>query len=175
MSLTDALRPARSSVTTLTLTTLMVSVSLMLLAGAAPAQGSLSLYDMSLAPLKVSVNGDDGGNIAQYLIRTEEYREAQTQLSFSGRCDSACTLFLSLAPEQICIRQDAYFRFHAPVAKSQRARRAAETALMERYPDWVRDWIAMKGGLRRHLMTMDSAYASKFVQPCAELLVAGNP
>jgi hypothetical protein len=104
MSLTDAIRSARFSVTRLTFTPLMVSISLLVLAGSARAQENLSLYDMSQAPLKVSVKGDDGGNIAQYIIRTEEYRDAQAQVSFAGRCDSACTLFLSLPPEQMCIQ-----------------------------------------------------------------------
>jgi hypothetical protein len=64
------------------------------------------------ARLAVSVKGNNGGNIAQYILRTEEYCAAQTQVSFAGRCDSACTLCLSLAPEQRCLRQHAYFRFH---------------------------------------------------------------
>lgn len=149
--------------------------SLIALTGASRAQESLSLYEMSFAPLDVSVKGDNGGNIAQYIIRTEEYRKAETHVSFEGRCDSACTLYLGLAPEQICIRQNAYFRFHAPNAKSQRVRLAAKTVLMERYPDWVKDWIFLHNGLRRYLVTMDFNYASRFIQPCTELKLASNP
>jgi hypothetical protein len=151
----------------------LVSISLIASTGASRAQ-DLSLYEMSFAPLAVSVNGDSGGNIAQYLVRTEEYRDAQTLVSFEGRCDSACTLYLSLAPEQICIGQNAYFRFHAPIAKSQRVQRMAIQVLMERYPYWVQDWIFQQGGLTRHLMTMDYAYASQFIQPCTELAIASN-
>ena len=149
--------------------TVMVSISLIAPTRATQAQENLSLYEMSFGPLAVSVKGDNGGNIAQYLLRTEEYRAAQTQVSFAGRCASACTLYLSLAPEQICLRQNAYFRFHAPIARSQRVQRMAMTVLMERYPDWVKDWILLQGGLTRQLITMDYAYARQFVQPCTEL------
>ena len=169
MRLTDAIPSVRLSVIRLAFSAIMVSISLIALAEVTRAEEPLSLYEMSFAPLAVSVNGDNGGNIAQYLLRTEEYRAAQTQVSFAGHCDSACTLYLSLAPEQICIRQHAYFRFHAPIAKSQRVQDMATAALMERYPDWVKDWISLQGGLTRHLMTMDYDYARQFVQPCTEL------
>jgi len=147
----------------------MVSISLIALTGAARAQEQLSIYEMTFAPLAVSVKDDSGGNIAQYIIRTEEYRATQTQVSFAGRCDSACTLYLNLEPEQLCIRQGAYFRFHAPTANSARVKRMAVAVMLERYPDWVKDWIFMKGGLGRRFMTMDYDYARQFVQPCPEL------
>ncbi len=169
MNLADAIQSARLFVTCLAFMTIMVSNSLFALTEVTRAQENLSLYEMSFDPLAVSVNGDSGGGIAQYILRTEEYRAAQTQVSFAGRCDSACTLYLSLAPEQICIRQHAYFRFHAPIANSRRVQRMAVAVLMERYPDWVKDWILLQGGLKRHLMTMDYAYARQFVQPCTEL------
>lgn len=169
MRLTNNNLPIRRSVTYIAYLALMVSISLISLMGVATAQEQLSIYEMSFAPLAVSVKGDNGGNVAQYLLRTEEYRAAQTRVSFAGRCDSACTLYLSLAPEQICIRQHAYFRFHAPIASSPRVQRMAAAVLLERYPDWVKDWISQQGGLTRHLMTMDYVYARQFVQPCTEL------
>lgn len=169
MRLSDTIQSMRHSDTYVAFLALMVSISLIALTGVTRAQEQLSIYEMSFAPLAVSVVGDNGGNIAQYILKTEEYRAAQTQVSFAGRCDSACTLYLSLAPEQICIRQHAYFRFHAPIANSRRVQRMAAAVLMERYPDWVKDWIFLQGGLTRHLMTMEYAYASQFVRPCTEL------
>jgi hypothetical protein len=169
----NAIPAARRSITWLALMTFMVSTLLIASSAASRAQ-DLSLYDLLLVPPAVSVSDNSGGNIAQYLARTEEYRETQTQVSFEGRCDSACTLYLSLAPEQICIGQNAYFRFHSPIANSQRVQRMAIQVLMERYPYWVQDWIFQQGGLTRHFMTMDYAYASQFIQPCTELAVASN-
>ena len=169
----NAIPAARRLTTCLAFMTFMVSISLIASTGASRAQ-DLSLYELLLVPPAVSVSGDSGGNIVQYLERTEEYRETQTQVAFEGRCDSACTLYLSLAPEQICMEQNAYFRFHAPIAKSHRVQRMATQVLMERYPLWVQDWIFQQGGLTRHFMTMDYAYASQFIQPCSELAVASN-
>ena len=159
----------RLSFTYITFLALMVSISVIVPTRVTSAQEQLSIYEMSLAPLAVSVDGDSGGNIAQYIIRTEEYRVAQTQVSFAGRCDSACTLYLNLAPEQICLQRDTYFRFHAPIADSERVEQMAMAIMMERYPDWVKDWIFLQGGLTRRLVTMDYAYARQFVQPCPEL------
>jgi hypothetical protein len=170
MRLLDTTLPMRGFVTYIAYLVLMVSASFLITRmGVAMAQERPSIYEMSFVPLAVSVKGDNGGNIAQYILNTEEYRAAQTQVSFAGRCDSACTLYLGLAPEQICIRPQAYFRFHAPTAKSQSVQGLAMAVLMERYPDWVRDWILLRGGLTRRLMTMDAAYARQFVRPCTEL------
>ena len=175
MGLTDTIQSMRHSAAYVAFLALMICISLISLIGVTRAQEQLSIYEMSFAPLDVSVKGDNGGNIAHYLLKTEEYRDAQTQVSFAGRCDSACTLYLSLAPEQICIGQNAYFRFHAPITTSQRVREMAMVVLMERYPDWVKDWIFLQGGLHRYLITMGYDYASQFIQPCAELAVASNP
>lgn len=169
MTLTNTYLPLRRSVKYIAFLALMVNISLISLTGVTRSQEQLSIYEMSFAPLAVLVGGDSGGNIAQYIIRTEEYRIAQTQVSFAGRCDSACTLYLNLAPEQICMQRDAYFRFHAPIANSERVEKMAMAIMMERYPDWVKDWIFLQGGLTHHLMTMDYAYARQFVRPCSEL------
>ena len=169
MRLTDTIQSMRRAVAYVALLAVMVSISLIALTAVTRAEEPLSFYEMLLAPLAVSVTGDSGGNILQYVKRTEEYRAAQTQVSFAGRCDSACTLYLGLAPEQICIRHGAYFRFHAPIANSERVQQMAIAVLMERYPDWVKDWIFLQGGLTRRLMTMDYDYARHFVQPCTEL------
>jgi hypothetical protein len=169
MRLTDTDQPMRFSVTFIICLVFMVSISLIALTVMTRAQEQLSIHEMSIAPLAVAVDGDSGGNIAEYIIRTEGYRIAQTQVSFAGRCDSACTLYLNLVPEQICLERGAYFRFHAPVAGSERVEQMAMAVMLERYPDWVTDWIFMQGGLTHRLMTMDYAYARQFVRPCPEL------
>src|SRR5688572_5295291 len=96
MGLTDNIQSMRHSATYVAFLVPMVGISLIALTGATRAQEQLSIYEMTFAPLAVSVKDDSGGNIAQYIIRTEEYRTAQMQVSFAGRCDSACTLYLSL-------------------------------------------------------------------------------
>ena len=38
---------------------------------------------------------------------------------------------------------------------------------MKKYPDWVRNWIEVQGGLSSRLIKMDYAYASRFIPSCA--------
>jgi hypothetical protein len=114
----------------------------------------------------VSIFNNSGGVIVVFALKLAEYRDAGTLVKFSGRCDSACTLFLSLPKQQTCITRGAYFRFHAPSARSSRAERLAQAFLMAKYPDWVRSWIQEKGGLSARLFKMDYGYASRFIPGC---------
>ena len=114
----------------------------------------------------VSIFNNSGGKIILFALKVAEYRDAGTLVKFSGRCDSACTLFLSLPKQQTCINPGAYFRFHAPSARSSRAERKAQTFMMAKYPDWVRSWIHGKGKLSHQLFRMDYAYASQFIPRC---------
>jgi hypothetical protein len=114
----------------------------------------------------VSIINNSGGVIVLFALKVAEYRDAGTLVKFSGRCDSACTLFLSLPKQQTCINPGAYFRFHAPSARSSRAERSAQAFMMGKYPDWVRSWIQGKGGLSSRLFRMEYAYASRFIPSC---------
>src|SRR6185436_855262 len=102
----------------------------------------------------VSIFNNSGGKIVLFALKLAEYRDAGTLVKFSGRCDSACTLFLSLPKQQTCINRGAYFRFHAPSARSSRSERSAHAFMMTKYPGWVRSWIQEKGGLSRQLFRM---------------------
>lgn len=112
------------------------------------------------------VSDDHGGYLVDYATRMETLRKAGRKVSFNGRCDSACTLFLALPIQQTCITPAAYFGFHAPSAPSPSAAAAAEAYLMMKYPGWVRAWISSKGGLTTTVMTMDYAYASRYLKSC---------
>lgn len=114
----------------------------------------------------VSIFNNSGGVIVQFALKLAEYRDAGTLVKFSGRCDSACTLFLGLPKQQTCIIPGAYFRFHAPSARSSRSERSAQAFMMTKYPAWVRSWIREKGGLSSRLFKMDYAYASRFIPGC---------
>ena len=114
----------------------------------------------------VSIFNNSGGTIVRFALKLAEYREAGTLVKFSGRCDSACTLFLSLPKQQTCVKPGAYFRFHAPSARSSRSERSAQAYLMTKYPDWVHSWIQGQGGLSSRLLKMDYGYASRFIPNC---------
>ncbi len=130
------------------------------------AQEQRSFYEISLTPKNVLVGRDGGGNVALYIVKAEDYRADQSLLAFNGRCDSSCTLLLSLSPEQICLMPGASFRFHAPIAKSTEARKFATEVMMEKYPNWVKSWISEHGGLKPQLIIMDYQFASLHIQSC---------
>jgi hypothetical protein len=122
-----------------------------------------------LSARSISISNNSGGVIVLFALKVAKYRDAGTLVKFSGRCDSACTLFLSLPKQQTCINSGANFVFHAPSAKSLRAERGARTFLMAQYPAWVRSWIQGKGGLSNQLLKLDYAYASQFIPSCRSL------
>jgi hypothetical protein len=121
------------------------------------------------SPSAVSISNNSGGSIAVFALSAAEYRSSGTQVKFAGRCDSACTLFLGLPNTQTCISEGAVFRFHAPFGVSAPAQRAAQAYLMHKYPRWVRAWIGHNRGLTRQLITMNYAYASKFMRTCTSV------
>ena len=114
----------------------------------------------------ITIRNNSGGNVARFAIRAASMERSGTNVRFAGRCDSACTLYLGLPRSQTCISPGAFFRFHAPTARSARAAGAAQRFMYARYPGWVRSWIAAKGGMTRQLITMDYAYASNFIKQC---------
>lgn len=118
------------------------------------------------APEVVTIGNERGGYVVDYAARVLKLQESNAEVRFTGRCGSACTLYLALPQDQTCIAHGASFRFHAPSATSQYARRAAETYMLKTYPEWVTAWIDAQGGLSRKLMTMDYSYASQFLRPC---------
>ncbi len=101
-----------------------------------------------------------------YLVQMMKWRQSGTKVKFAGRCDSACTIYLSLPRDQTCITRGATFGFHAPKAAAPEASRIAHDYLLTRYPEWVKTWIASRGGLSRKLITMDYGYASQFLDRC---------
>lgn len=114
----------------------------------------------------VTIRANSGGNVARFAIRTASMRRDGTNVRFAGRCDSACTLFLGLPRDQMCVSPGAKFRFHAPTARSARTVAKAQRFLYAKYPGWVRGWIAANGGLTKRLITMDYSYARNFIKQC---------
>jgi hypothetical protein len=138
------------------------------------AAADLALAGASQAHVKkfrrsVTIANNSGGRIIDFAKRSAQLRNSRALVRFAGRCDSACTLFLALPSHQTCISPGAYFRFHAPSAGSQRAARMAQVYMMRKYPGWVKGWIARNGGLSGRLVTMNYAYASRFLRSCSRV------
>lgn len=114
----------------------------------------------------INIADDSGGYVSEYASRVDQLRGSRLKIKFTGRCDSSCTLLLALPASQTCITPEAYFRFHAPSAPSERIVREVEDWMMKSYPARVRAWIKSRGGWSPQLVTMDFSYASKFLPIC---------
>ncbi|MGH6854867.1 MAG: hypothetical protein ACREDN_05575, partial [Aestuariivirga sp.] len=90
----------------------------------------------------ISIRGDSGGQMLDYAIRMKRLERARGYVRFTGRCDSACTLYLALPSSRVCVSPGATFGFHLPTGASSRGNRIAANYMMRNYPGWVRAWIA---------------------------------
>ena len=112
---------------------------------------AIGLFAATLTALPANaetVSGNPGGQIvtfATYIAQTARRRRAGSD--FDGACDSACTLYLSLPVEQLCVTPRASFGFHLPYGVGARQHAVAANYLLSQYPDWVRQWIDEHGGL----------------------------
>lgn len=107
-----------------------------------------------------------GGNIIEYAQLVASIRNESIEVRFRGRCDSACTLFLSLPPSRTCITPGTTFAFHRAYGAEEDFNEWGTDYLLHRYPDWVQAWILARGGLTDRLMRMDYSYASQFLTVC---------
>ena len=114
----------------------------------------------------ISVRNDRGGQVVEYAARAKEIAKADKKVRFSGNCDSACTIYLSIPRKNLCINKGASFGFHLPYGSSARGNRTAAKYIINKYPAWVRRWIATKGGLKNRIKRMDYKYASKHIGAC---------
>jgi hypothetical protein len=117
----------------------------------------------------VTIRSDRGGEMLKYALRAKQLAKSNSQVRFFGLCDSACTIYLSMPEENLCINRGASFGFHLPYSSSSGANHTAAQYIMKKYPAWVRDWINSKGGLKNRTKRMDYAYASSHIRPCTPL------
>jgi hypothetical protein len=113
-----------------------------------------------------TIRGDKGGEVVTYALKVKQIEREGTPVRISGKCESACTLYLSLPADQICITPGASFSFHKPYGSSRRVNRSAANMMVGEYPFWVQDWLAFKGGLRTEMVVMDYDYARYFMRTC---------
>jgi hypothetical protein len=138
-------------------------------ASATPLGGAMRSHNV------LRISNDRGGYVIQYAMRLHKYKEAGTRVEFTGRCLSACTLYLALPRSQTCVARGASFSFHAPYGAGPKGNRITLVYMMNKYPDWVRSWIKSHGGLSGRLITMQYGYASRYLTPCETATAASPP
>jgi hypothetical protein len=122
----------------------------------------------------VRIGGDRGGYVVQYALRMLKLKQSGRPVQFGGRCQSACTIYLALPRSQTCISPGASFGFHAPYGAGSRGNHFARMYMLNSYPGWVRSWISSRGGLSSRVITMDYAYASRFMKTCGTATAQGS-
>lgn len=115
----------------------------------------------------ILVASGSGGSVVEFARRVSTARQVGQGVAFIGRCDSACTLFLSMPSSRVCIVPGASFTFHRPYGASEDFNAWAANYLLDSYPGWVRRWIISQGGLTDRSLRMDYVYASRFIPDCS--------
>ena len=108
---------------------------------------------------EIRILGSPGGQVGPFLDLFERVRATGEIVVIDGPCLSACTLVLSVVPnDRICVTRRAVLGFHAARSIDRRGRLYAEpeasVAVLEAYPAPVRDWIRRRGGLTSRLLLL---------------------
>ena len=128
---------------------------------------------LSALPARADVRiiASPGGQVGPFLDLFEEVRRSGERVVIDGPCLSACTLVLSIVPnERICVTRRAVLGFHAARSVDRRGRLYAEPeaseAVLETYPAPVRDWISRRGGLTSRLLLLRGRELAAMYRPC---------
>lgn len=108
---------------------------------------------------------DPGGTLAYRYLEVLRVKQSGEKVAIRGVCASACTYYLSLPRDQVCVGRLAKLIFHQASLKGKRSD-FGSTHLLNSYPHWAREWIASRGGLTGKLLVMPASHARKFMRTC---------
>ena len=111
------------------------------------------------ARAEVRILASPGGQVGPFLDLFARVRASGERVVIDGPCLSACTLVLSVVPdERICVTRRAVLGFHGARSVDRRGRSSAEPEASElvlaTYPAPVRGWIRRRGGLNSRLLLL---------------------
>jgi hypothetical protein len=123
------------------------------------------------AQAEVRILSSPGGQVGPFLDMFEEVRNSGERVVIDGPCLSACTLVLSMVPnDRICVTRRAILGFHAARSIDRRGRLYAEPeaseAVLEAYPAAVRSWIQRRGGLTSRLLLLRGRELTAIYRSC---------
>ena len=134
---------------------------------------AITALALSATPSRADVRiiASPGGQVGPFLNLFEEVRASGERVVIDGPCLSACTLVLSVVPnERICVTRRAVLGFHAARSIDRRGRLYAEPeaseAVLQAYPGPVRDWISRRGGLTSRLLLLRGRELTAMYRPC---------
>jgi hypothetical protein len=111
------------------------------------------------AQAEVRILASPGGQVGPFLDLFERVRDTGERVVIDGPCLSACTLVLSMVPNnRICVTRRAILGFHAARSVDRQGRMYAEPEasqlVLQAYPAPVRGWIHRRGGLSSRLLLL---------------------
>jgi hypothetical protein len=124
-----------------------------------------------MARAEVRILASPGGEVGPFLDLFEKVRASGERVVIDGPCLSACTLVLSILPnDRICVTRRAVLGFHAARSIDKRGRIYAEPEasrlVLEAYPDPVRSWIVRRGGLTSRLLLLRGRELASMYRVC---------
>jgi hypothetical protein len=131
------------------------------------------LLALSPPPAKAEVRilASPGGEVGPFLDLFERVRDSGERVVIDGPCLSACTLVLSMVPNnRICVTRRAILGFHAARSVDRHGHMYAEPEaselVLEAYPAAVRGWIQRRGGLTSRLLLLRGRELSAIYPSC---------
>jgi len=123
------------------------------------------------ARAEIRILASPGGQVGPFLDLFDKVRETGERVVIDGPCLSACTLVLSIVPnERICVTRRAVLGFHAARSVDRRGRTYAEPEaselVLQTYPTPVRDWIGRHGGLTSRLLLLRGRELKAIYRAC---------
>jgi len=129
------------------------------------------LFSAIAARADLRIVSSTGGEVSSYLQLFASVRQSGERVIIDGPCLSACTLVLSMVPEdRICVTRRALLGFHAARRVDEQGQvysAPGETRLLAAtYPEPVRNWIERKGGLTEKPIFLSSRQLAAFYPRC---------
>ena len=123
------------------------------------------------AQAEMRIRASPGGQVGPFLDLFERVRDSGERVVIDGPCLSACTLVLSLVPnDRICVTRRAVLGFHAARSIDRRGRLYAEPEaselVLQAYPASVQGWIRRRGGLTSRLLLLRGRELTAFYPTC---------
>jgi hypothetical protein len=131
----------------------------------------LGVFAAAPASAEVRILASPGGQVGPFLDLFEQVRDSGERVVIDGPCLSACTLVLSMVPNnRICVTRRAVLGFHAARSIDRRGRMYREPEaskfVLEAYPAPIRGWIRQRGGLTSRLLLLRGRELNAFYPAC---------
>ena len=123
------------------------------------------------AHAEIRILSSPGGPVTPFLNLFERVRASGERVVIDGPCLSACTLVLSMVPDdRICVTRRAVLGFHAARSIDRRGRIYAEPEasrlVLAAYPSPVQSWITRRGGLTSRLLLLKGRELAAIYPAC---------